>query len=101
MRPRGWEWQCWECGTDAPGGVCLGPHPAFQWNRARSRGHVEGSAMVIVRRVEPVVCSLCLRVLGRSGFASHMKSAHAKDRERARKAVREFMTALDRLEDVA
>jgi hypothetical protein len=57
--------------------------------------------MVIVRRVEPVVCSLCLRVLGRPGFDSHMKSAHAKDRERARKAVREFMTALDRLEDVA
>lgn len=92
------DWQCWECGKYAPGGVCLGPHPRFRWVTARASRHVEGPGTVIVRQVEQVVCSLCLRVMGQPGFASHMKSTHAKDHERARKAVTEFVAAVRELE---
>lgn len=35
------DWRCWRCKEPTPIGVCLGPHPDFDWNEAVNAGHVE------------------------------------------------------------
>lgn len=32
--------QCWECGREAPGGVCTGPHEGYDHEAAKRRGYV-------------------------------------------------------------
>lgn len=32
--------QCWECGREAPGGVCTGPHEGYDHEAAKRRAYV-------------------------------------------------------------